>query len=273
MAEQNTQAGVKDDAPMHEVWAELFTLREAVKAPSETGFATWQELAISLRKELALSRQASAQSAAPVDVEALIKIANDAASSLDAISSLAGRKTYGDPAIETYMETPPEIRAYAKSRAMVSRADLAALIATPPASVPAGDGGRVKAMLPGFVLALAGFITILDEEGEAEKEAILRWRAWLETQYDALPDGVDCVETIDSAILASKAESVKGDCACEACKPQATAFTPENMRMIVCAICGNKRCPHATNHKNPCSGSNEPGQKGSSWENYPKAKP
>lgn len=54
------------------------------------------------------------------------------------------------------------------------------------------------------------------------------------------------------------------ECWCEACKPNDF----NNMRMIVCEICGNKRCPHATNHINECTGSNEPGQKGSSWENY-----
>ena len=32
---------------------------------------------------------------------------------------------------------------------------------------------------------------------------------------------------------------------------------------IVCPLCGNKRCPRATHHDNPCSGSNEPGQEGS----------
>lgn len=53
-------------------------------------------------------------------------------------------------------------------------------------------------------------------------------------------------------------------CWCEACMPN----DMYNMRMIVCETCGNKRCPHATNHINACTGSNEPGQKGSSWENY-----
>jgi hypothetical protein len=33
--------------------------------------------------------------------------------------------------------------------------------------------------------------------------------------------------------------------------------------MIVCSICGNKRCPHAENHAYECTGSNEPGQIGS----------
>jgi ribosomal protein L32 len=34
-------------------------------------------------------------------------------------------------------------------------------------------------------------------------------------------------------------------------------------RMIVCSECGNKRCPHATNHIYACTDSNEPGQPGS----------
>lgn len=42
---------------------------------------------------------------------------------------------------------------------------------------------------------------------------------------------------------------------------------PECMRMYVCLICGNKRCPHSDDHQNPCTGSNEPGQNGS---RYPK---
>jgi hypothetical protein len=38
-------------------------------------------------------------------------------------------------------------------------------------------------------------------------------------------------------------------------------------QMIVCAECGNKRCPHSTDHRLDCTGSNEPGQEGS---RYPK---
>lgn len=34
-------------------------------------------------------------------------------------------------------------------------------------------------------------------------------------------------------------------------------------RMIVCPICGNKRCPHASDHELGCTDSNEPGQVGS----------
>ena len=35
---------------------------------------------------------------------------------------------------------------------------------------------------------------------------------------------------------------------------------------IVCPKCGNKRCPHATDHNLECTNSNEPGQKGSRYE-------
>ena len=33
-----------------------------------------------------------------------------------------------------------------------------------------------------------------------------------------------------------------------------------------CELCGNKRCPHHSNHKLDCTSSNEPGQLGSLWE-------
>lgn len=39
---------------------------------------------------------------------------------------------------------------------------------------------------------------------------------------------------------------------------------------FACEICGNKRCPHHTDHTLDCTGSNGPGQPGSSWEHYPK---
>lgn len=47
-------------------------------------------------------------------------------------------------------------------------------------------------------------------------------------------------------------------CACSHCNPDA-------WWMVVCATCGNKRCPHATHHDNTCTRSNEPGQTGSRY--------
>ena len=37
-------------------------------------------------------------------------------------------------------------------------------------------------------------------------------------------------------------------------------------RMILCPICGNKRCPHASDHRLECTGSNESGQAGSVYK-------
>lgn len=45
-----------------------------------------------------------------------------------------------------------------------------------------------------------------------------------------------------------------------------TIEDPGSMRMALCPTCGNKRCPRAHNHTLACTGSNEPGQPGSSWE-------
>jgi len=39
----------------------------------------------------------------------------------------------------------------------------------------------------------------------------------------------------------------------------------EQTRMIVCSSCGNKRCPHANDHRHACTNSNEPGQAGSAY--------
>ena len=50
-------------------------------------------------------------------------------------------------------------------------------------------------------------------------------------------------------------------CECRTCMPN----MPPNIRMIVCAKCGNKRCPHANDHRNACTGSNDVGQPGSAY--------
>jgi hypothetical protein len=63
---------------------------------------------------------------------------------------------------------------------------------------------------------------------------------------------------------------VSGECGCFACIGSKPAYegawlTIGMSRMIVCAECGNKRCPHGTDHRNECTGSNEPGQLGSRY--------
>ena len=55
------------------------------------------------------------------------------------------------------------------------------------------------------------------------------------------------------------------DCWCRTCRP----VTMSDMRFVVCPECGNKRCPHANDHRNACTGSNEPGQIGSAYPAAP----
>ncbi len=44
------------------------------------------------------------------------------------------------------------------------------------------------------------------------------------------------------------------------------AFDPRFYRMFLCPICGNKRCPKATDHRLICTMSDKPGQEGSRYE-------
>lgn len=36
--------------------------------------------------------------------------------------------------------------------------------------------------------------------------------------------------------------------------------------MVLCPTCGNKRCPHASDHRLSCTNSNTPGQPGSVYQ-------
>ena len=54
-------------------------------------------------------------------------------------------------------------------------------------------------------------------------------------------------------------------CWCHTCRP----VTISDMRFVVCPECGNKRCPHTNDHRNACTGSNEPGQEGSAYPAAP----
>ena len=56
------------------------------------------------------------------------------------------------------------------------------------------------------------------------------------------------------------------DCWCRTCRP----VVLNDMRFVVCPDCGNKRCPRANDHRNACTGSNEPGQEGGAYPAAPK---
>ena len=56
------------------------------------------------------------------------------------------------------------------------------------------------------------------------------------------------------------------ECGCHKCldgKVDIYGWPLSMTRMILCPLCGNKRCPHATDHELACTGSNEPNQLGS----------
>jgi hypothetical protein len=55
--------------------------------------------------------------------------------------------------------------------------------------------------------------------------------------------------------------SIEVECMCRRCTPKERLM--DRPAMILCNICGNKRCPHATDHYLECTNSNEPGQNGS----------
>ncbi len=53
-------------------------------------------------------------------------------------------------------------------------------------------------------------------------------------------------------------------CPCSKCLDARGANKPRQW-MVLCPMCGNKRCPHAANHENTCTNSNESGQPGSNY--------
>lgn len=79
---------------------------------------------------------------------------------------------------------------------------------------------------------------------------------------------VSIVEACRAAMLKDgpvTAATVPEKCWCRTCRP----VDITDMRFVVCPDCGNKRCPKANDHRNACSGSNEPGQAGSAYPASP----
>jgi hypothetical protein len=57
------------------------------------------------------------------------------------------------------------------------------------------------------------------------------------------------------SVRAAEAARDEPDCGCWECD-----VDEHGRRMFVCEVCGNKRCPHATDHRNSCTSSNDVGQ-------------
>ena len=58
-------------------------------------------------------------------------------------------------------------------------------------------------------------------------------------------------------IIPEDAPQAEPQCRCRACL---ALLAEPVVQFTVCPKCGNKRCPKADNHRNACTGSNEPGQ-------------
>ena len=74
----------------------------------------------------------------------------------------------------------------------------------------------------------------------------------------------------DSAAMSPASDGSPCVMPCHACiykfdlrHPTFRALGLDSARMILCEHCGNKRCPHASDHRNECTGSNDPRQAGS----------
>lgn len=72
-------------------------------------------------------------------------------------------------------------------------------------------------------------------------------------------------------------EMQREDCECHACIKEFnlkagdgddwfSQLSLNTTKMILCPECGNKRCPKASDHRHFCTGSNEPGQRGSVYK-------
>lgn len=90
-----------------------------------------------------------------------------------------------------------------------------------------------------------------------ENEFSAGWNACRAAMLAAAPQPQNAPQNIPEIIP---------DCWCRTCRP----VTLNDMRFVVCPDCGNKRCPRANDHRNACTGSNEPGQEGSAFPDTPR---
>lgn len=98
----------------------------------------------------------------------------------------------------------------------------------------------------------AGWVAVPVEPTDAMLCTLMQWES--DTGFSIKPEY--------RAMLAAAPKLPKGNvCWCQTCRP----LTLDDMRMVLCPECGNKRCPRSTHHDNACTNSNEPGQPGSSW--------
>lgn len=102
-----------------------------------------------------------------------------------------------------------------------------------------------------------------DEDYRAECAYVEGWNACRAAMLQAGNDSTNG-KPLTSGYIAANSPVIPV-CWCRTCRP----VTMNDMRFVVCPECGNKRCPHANDHRNDCTGSNEPGQIGSAYPAAP----
>lgn len=115
----------------------------------------------------------------------------------------------------------------------------------------------VGAYADGMLMTRQEFIDTLDVKASV---ALLREKLGY-FDFEDPPSEEAVIEWLPELIEAALGGDTENSCDCARCNP-------DQNRMIVCSECGNKRCPKATDHILECTNSNEPGQSGSSWEDY-----
>ena len=59
---------------------------------------------------------------------------------------------------------------------------------------------------------------------------------------------------------------INGGCLCIKCTSENNSPLAQKPFRYACEICGNKRCPHHSDHSRDCTNSNDTGQEGSIWK-------
>ena len=115
------------------------------------------------------------------------------------------------------------------------------------------DGTRLYTAPPASVSVPAAMEMDDDFDSAFEHGKAVGWNAYRAAMLQSFGNS----EQLNSPVIP--------DCWCLTCRP----ITLRDMRFVVCPECGNKRCPHANDHRNACTGSNEPGQEGSAYPAAP----
>lgn len=129
----------------------------------------------------------------------------------------------------------------------------------------------VGEVLPRVEAALDAHIGEANEKAQSQPGAVaeLLREALKKLQFgDGYYRNFDLARRLEKALQGAPADHIADasnmvpKCGCHTCQP----VTLENMRFVACPECGNKRCPKANDHRNACTGSNEPGQPGSAYQ-------